>query len=190
MHPQDRIVVVADNCTDGTADVARQHGAIVIKRHDQANHGKGFALDFGVRYLQSNSPQILIMADADCRIHPRSVDDLVAQVIAIGRPAQACYLLESPIHARPRDMVSALACMVKNWVRPVGLVRMGLPCLFTGNGMCFPWHVIGKERLASANLVEDMQLSLDLAIKRNAPLFCRDAHVTEKLSQLAKVAYV
>lgn len=40
------IYVIADNCTDKTADVARAHGAIVIERHDEINKGKGYALDY------------------------------------------------------------------------------------------------------------------------------------------------
>ena len=40
------IYVIADNCTDKTAEVARAHGAIVIERHDEINKGKGYALDY------------------------------------------------------------------------------------------------------------------------------------------------
>src|SRR5262249_43681155 len=48
----DSTLVVADNCTDGTARVARQAGATVIERTDPVRRGKGFALDFGVQALK------------------------------------------------------------------------------------------------------------------------------------------
>ena len=52
-----RVVVVADNCHDLTADVARSYGAEVVERQDPIQRGKGFALDFGIRYL-AKSPNI------------------------------------------------------------------------------------------------------------------------------------
>ena len=47
-YPQEflDIFVVADNCTDQTADIALRAGAIVRERYNANNIGKGFALDF------------------------------------------------------------------------------------------------------------------------------------------------
>src|SRR3984893_6016332 len=46
----DRLIVVADNCTDGTKNVAEAEGAEVVSRSSSDKRGKGFALDFGLRY--------------------------------------------------------------------------------------------------------------------------------------------
>ncbi|HEU0077392.1 MAG TPA: glycosyltransferase, partial [Longimicrobiaceae bacterium] len=116
------------------------------------------------------------------------VDALAAQVVETGMPAQAVYLLERPSRPGPKDLVSALAFMVKNLVRPSGLGRLGLPCLLTGTGMAFPWETIRAAKLASGNIVEDMQLGLDLALAGHAPLFCEQARVTGKLPEQSKAA--
>ena len=44
-----RIVVIADNCEDTTAQVARTHGAIVLERTDPVHRGKGQALNWAMR---------------------------------------------------------------------------------------------------------------------------------------------
>src|SRR5262249_21997555 len=44
----DRVLVVADNCTDDTAAIARAAGAEVLERDDPRHRGKGFALDAGI----------------------------------------------------------------------------------------------------------------------------------------------
>ena len=47
----DRVLVIADNCTDGTARVARAAGADVLERTDAHRRGKGYALAAGVQAL-------------------------------------------------------------------------------------------------------------------------------------------
>ena len=45
------IFVIADNCTDNTADVAREAGAIVFPRSNDKLVGKGYALDYGLKAI-------------------------------------------------------------------------------------------------------------------------------------------
>ncbi len=47
----DRLIVVADNCSDNTAAIAAAEGAEVVVRTDSLRRGKGYALDRGVRHL-------------------------------------------------------------------------------------------------------------------------------------------
>lgn len=46
------IFVVADNCTDNTAQVAEQAGAIVRERFNKAQIGKGYALDYMIKIIE------------------------------------------------------------------------------------------------------------------------------------------
>lgn len=180
---QDRLVVIADNCDDDTAAIARTFGTTVLERQDRDRRGKGYALDYGLRFIAANPPEVVVVVDADCVVHPGTIERITRLAAALTRPVQATYLMEQPNNPDPKDAVSALAFMVKNLVRPRGLDRLKLPCLLTGTGMAFPLSVIREVSLASSNIVEDMQLSLDLAIAGHAPVFCSDAKVTGLLPQ-------
>ncbi len=180
---QDRLVVVADNCDDETAAVARAAGATVIERQEPERRGKGYALDYGLQFIAADPPEVVVVVDADCFVHPGTIDRLARLAATIARPVQATYLLSQSANPRPKDVVSMLAFLVKNLVRPRGLDRLGQPCLLTGSGMAFPWSVIRKASLAGSNIVEDVQLGLDLAIAGHAPVFCSDAKVTGLLPQ-------
>src|SRR5450631_546375 len=92
LRPTDRLLVVADNCTDDTAAVAASAGAEVTVRSDLAKIGKGYALDWGINYLTSNPPHIVIMIHADCRPAERVVDCLASACEQKQRPVQSLYL--------------------------------------------------------------------------------------------------
>lgn len=181
LQPGDRLIVVADNCHDRTAEIARAAGATVLERSDAVRRGKGYALDFGVRALGADPPAVVILMDADCTVHPSTVDLLAREVAATGRPVQAGYEMDVPPGGGVRDQLSAFAFQFKNIVRPLGMARLGLPCLLTGTGMAFPWAVLRDAPLGSANIVEDMQLGLDLTLTGHAPKLCLDARVTGEL---------
>src|SRR5262245_33473073 len=72
----DRLLVVADNCTDDTAAVAAAGNAEVTERHDPDLCGKGYALQWGIRHLGFDPPEIVIIVDADCRLVDGTVDEL------------------------------------------------------------------------------------------------------------------
>lgn len=174
----DRLLVVADNCSDDTADQARACGAEVIERHDAARRGKGYALDFGVRHLAAAPPDVVVVVDADCLLHDDALDRLARRSAESGRPAQALYLMQAPTGTGLKTRIAAFAWAVKNHARPMGYHRLGLPCQLMGTGMAFPWQVIHDADLASGDIVEDLKLGLELAEQGSAPCFCPDALVT------------
>lgn len=209
---QDRLVVVADNCTDETADIAKRYcnrempvlaqfggtqelapsqsavNVSVVERHDAERKGKGYALDYGLRFIEKDAPDVVVMIDADCIVHQGAIEQIACLAASINRPVQATYLMEQPANPRPKDLVSGLAFMVKNFVRPRGLTRLQLPCLLTGTGMAFPWPVVANASLASSNIVEDMQFSVDLVLTGQTPVFCSNAKFTGRLPQQEQAA--
>src|SRR5205085_11222499 len=114
---------------------------------------------------------VVVVIDADCRVADGSLDRLVSDAAATGRPVQAAYTLDPPPGADVRAQLSAYAFRFKNVVRPLGLRRLGLPCLLTGSGMAVPWAILRNAPLASGNIVEDMRLGIDLALAGHPPLF-------------------
>jgi len=174
----DRLLVVADNCSDDTAAIAAVNGAEVVERNDANNRGKGYALDFGVRHLSQNPPDVVVVIDADCTLEADMLNRLAACALYRGRPVQSLYLMKSPLGTGLKTRVAEFAWLVKNLVRPLGNLRLGLPCELMGTGMAFPWDIISNAGLANSNIVEDMKLGIDLTKLGKPPLFFPDALVT------------
>lgn len=179
----DRLMVIADNCSDETAQIARQYPITVIERTDRERRGKGYALDYGLKYIESNPPDVVVTVDADCLVEPNTVDVLARLAHQQQRPVQSTYLMDYPANPTLKDTISALAVRVKNLVRPAGLARLGLPSLLTGSGMAFPWSVIRQVSLANSKTTDDMQLSVDLALAGYPPLYCPQGKVRGRLME-------
>ncbi len=174
----DRLLIVADNCVDDTAGVAANYGAEVIERNNLECQGKGYALDFGLNHLKQNKPEVVIVIDADCLIEPGCIDRLAATCGTTGRPIQALYEMHAPEGAGVKLRIAAFAWVVKNRVRALGLRNLGLPCQLMGTGMAFPWAIISKVKLASGNIVEDLELGLSLAQQGVPTIFCPEVRVS------------
>jgi cellulose synthase/poly-beta-1,6-N-acetylglucosamine synthase-like glycosyltransferase len=176
----DRLVVVADNCSDDTAALARNAGAEVIERHHATQRGKGYALDFGVRHLALRPPAAVLIVDADCLLDAGAIDTLAHGCVRQGRPVQALYEMGVPARGSLKARVSAFAWSVRNRVRPLGWRRIGAPCQLMGTGMSFPWAVLRDAPLASGHIVEDAKLGVDLALGGTPPMFEPSARVSSE----------
>lgn len=163
MRPCDRIVVVADNCTDNTAAVARAHGARVVERSDATQRGKGHALAAGRAALSTDPSPIVIVLDADCQPEPGALLAL-ASAASDGSVVQGLYLMAGVAGQETKSAISTFAFVVKNKVRQRGLRALGGPALLQGSGMAFPRDVFADAPLASGNIVEDLELGLTLAL--------------------------
>lgn len=186
LKSKDRLLVVADNCSDDTAEIAAANGAEVIERYDAEKRGKGFALDFGVRYLAKSPPDVVIVVDADCLVEANALNRIAAYASHYGRPVQALYLMYAKT-ANLKSRIAEFAWCVKNLVRPLGYARLGLPCQLMGTGMAFPWCTISNVDLANGNIVEDMKLGIDLSIAGTSPLFYSSSKVTSYFPLVTEV---
>ena len=177
----DRLLMVADNCDDQTAELARRAGAEVVERNDPQRRGKGYALQYGFRVLEAAPPEVVLVIDADCLVEPHAVGTLTELAWRTRaraspkpyRPQPGCWIDPGGVDpGEPRDEPGPSAGTP---------AARRAPCRLTGTGMAIPWPLIGDVQLAGDNLVEDLQLGIDLALRGHFPLFCPTAGVTSGL---------
>jgi cellulose synthase/poly-beta-1,6-N-acetylglucosamine synthase-like glycosyltransferase len=177
----DRILVVADNCNDQTAELAQRAGAEVIVRTDADHRGKGYALECGLRALERDQPDVVMVIDADCLVEPQTVDVASRLAQRTQRPVQAMNLTDRNPASGQIQVVSLLGNRFTNLIRPLGSLRLRAPCRLMGTGMAIPWPLAESMQLGGDNLVEDMQLGIDLALCGAMPLFCPEARVASAM---------
>ena len=182
----DRLIVVADNCTDDTAAVAAASGAEVIVRNDPARIGKGFAMGWAITHLSQDPPDFVLFIDADCRLQADLVDGLKRVCHEVQRPVQSLFIMHSAENSPVNQSFAEFAWILRNWIRPLGLRNLRCPVQLMGTGMMFPWSAISSVPLASSHLVEDLKLGLDLAETGRAPYFFPSVKVTSVFPTSAK----
>lgn len=179
LRPCDRMLVIADNCQDATAAIARRAGArvAVTVRHAPERVGKAYALACGREVLRANPPAVVVLLDADCFPSPHALVRLAATAARCNTAVQGRYTLGIEPAASPMVRISAFAFLIRNQIRQRGLQRIGGVAQLQGSGMAMPWTMFEAAPLTTHSLVEDLKLGLDLALAGQRVCFDDTAHV-------------
>jgi len=155
-----RVYVVADNCTDRTATIARWGGAVCIIRSDSANRGKGHAVAFGLEWVNKGVPDIVLILDADCQLNPTALRELDA-AFANGADAVQCAVRSENADDGPTGYVAAVGAAVDDGVAR-GLDRLGLSVRLRGTGMAIRKTVLDRVPWTAFGLAEDVEYGRQL----------------------------
>ena len=162
-YPADRydIFVVADNCTDATAQVATGYGVIVLERDDELRKGKGYALAHAFDHLLPHGYEAVIVVDADCLI-----DSNALQVIDHKLSQGQKILQINNTVDNPDQSIMSYALAVGNFIEnnffyaPKSL--LGLAVFLRGTGMVIHREILLAHPWAAHSIVEDVEYSLVL----------------------------
>ena len=176
------ILVVADNCNDDTASVARWLGATAIERFDAQRIGKSFALDFAIEYLAKRSvpPDAILFVDADSTVSATFFDAVERRLNAGARAVQVHY--EAAPGSTSLGRLRRVALLLIHWSRPLGASRLGLGTTLKGNGMALTWD-IASAGVGGEGLAEDAAMTLSLADRGIAVEFEPTASVAGYMAQ-------
>ena len=174
------IHVIADNCTDGTAQEAREAGASVVERSTVDRRSKGHALEYFFTEIPEGRPDAghdaTVLIDADTVVDP-------ALLLAFDRGLaqgkdwmQGYYTVRNPDASwRTRMMTYAFSLANGAWM--LGLDRLGLGVGLKGNGMCFSRAGLERFPWKAHGLVEDMEFALMLRAAGERVHFLPEARV-------------
>jgi cellulose synthase/poly-beta-1,6-N-acetylglucosamine synthase-like glycosyltransferase len=159
------VCVIADNCTDGTARVARAAGAEVFERSDPDRRSKGHALEyfFGLRPPAAGTYDAAVLIDADTSVEP-GILSAFAATLAEGKDWVQCYYTVRNPDVSWRTRLMTYAFSLFNGVWLLGQDRLGLGVGLKGNGMCFSSRGLARFPWKAHGLTEDLEFSWILRV--------------------------
>lgn len=159
------VFVVADNCTDNTAEVARSAGAKVYERTNHEEVGKGYAMGwmFDKVFAMDRAYDAFVIFDADNLVHPQFLYEMNRH-LEKGEPVIQGYLNAK----NPTDTwvagTFAIAFWMVNHMWHLAKYNLGLSTALGGTGMCIRTDIIRDYGWSCNSLTEDMEFSMKLLI--------------------------
>ncbi len=179
------IVVVADNCTDGTAQRAREAGARVLVRHDLTQVGKGHALRFAFDSLMHEGFDGFLIVDADSMVSSNLIP-AIARGLAGGADAmQTRYRVAQPLDTNRKRLLD-VALLAFNVLRPKGRDGWNLSAGILGNGFALSRQTLLAVPYSADSIVEDLEYHLLLVAARKKVRFADAATVYGDMPDDAK----
>ncbi len=177
-YPSDRfqILVIADNCEDSTAEVARQGGARTLQRSDAQNPGKGHALAWALPQIVSEPFDAILVLDADCQL------DVMALRQADAFLHQGHHVIQLNHRVlNPDENAITYATTVGRTLEYdlffAPKSRIGGAVLLVGTGMIFASQILRDHPWQSHSCAEDSEYTVQLTRAGVPVRFLSDAHI-------------
>ncbi len=171
------VLVVADNCSDKTADAARAAGAEVIVRADAERRGKGYALELAFDHLCSRGFEVLAVVDADTRVAPSFVREIRAAVAAGADAVQVRYAVANA-GASIKTRLAHIAWLAFNVLRLRGRAACGFSAGILGNGFALTRRTLEAVPYTARSVVEDLEYHLMLVRSGRRVAFIETSEVS------------
>ena len=175
------VFVIADNCSDQTAVIARGHGVKAVERHTEAERGKGFAIRWMLdRLKESNeSYDAVVMFDADNLVGTNFLL-VMNEFLLKGKKVIQGYLdIKNPYDSWV-SISMAISYWYTNRMWQLARYNLGLSCALGGTGLCIDMPLLQRLGWQATGLTEDVEFGARCVTLGIYPVWAHDAKVYDE----------
>ena len=175
------IYVIADNCTDGTAEIAKNAGAIVYTRNNDEEHTKGQALQwFLSKKIEENADyDAFCVFDADNIVDKDFIKNMNKKLCQGEEVVQGYRDIKNPTDSWISSGYAIFYWMMNRFYH-LARYNLGLSPLINGTGFMVKFDVIKPNGWQTSTLTEDIEFSLQRIIAGRKLGWATDAIVYDE----------
>lgn len=160
------VFVVADNCNDRTAQLAREAGAFVYERFNLEQRGKGYAMEwiFAKLFRMKKQYDAVVVFDADNLVHPNFLQEMNNH-LCNGEQLIQGYLDAKNPHDTWVSGTFAMSFWLSNHITNCAKYNIGLSSVLGGTGMCISTAVLRKFGWGATCLTEDAEFTMKVLLE-------------------------
>ncbi len=183
-YPKDLydVFVIADNCVDNTADVARLAGANVLERFSTVGRGKGYALQWAfqeVLYKENSDYDVAVIFDADNLVNKAFLKEMNNKLCAGAKVVQGYIDSKNPNDTWITASYS-IAFWSSNRLFQNARYYLGLSCEIGGTGFCMDVNVLKEIGWNATSLVEDLEFTMKLNMAGHRVTWANEAVIYDE----------
>ena len=183
-----RVLVIADNCSDDTAGVARATNAVVLERFDSTLRGKGYALQRAFHHSRDDGwADAVVVVDADTVVSNNLLEAFAARIETGAGAVQAHYGVLNPEQSW-RTRLMAIAHGAFHGVRSRARERLKVSCGLRGNGWCVTHGALDAVRYRAFSVTEDLEYGIALGMAGHRVHYAGEAQVRAAMESGEAVA--
>lgn len=194
-YPKDKYTVflVADNCTDNTADIAREHGAVVYERFNQIEKGKGYAIDYLIKCIERDYGDdfcdAYVVFDAD-NVAERNYITEINKTFALGYDVVTSYRNASNYSSNWRSAGQGMFFLRESRVLNLARMRAKANTYVTGTGFLFSRSICKKYGGWPFHcLTEDGEFTMENVVNGVKTGYCNTAMFYDEQATSSKVSW-
>lgn len=175
------VFVIADNCTDNTADIARKNHAVVYERINLEQRGKGYALEwaFSKLFALERKYDAVVIFDADNLVHPNFLLEMNSKLCNGEKVIQGYLDAKNPYDTWIAGTF-ALSFWMVNHLWHLAKNNLGLSSALGGTGMCIATDVLYRFGWGATCLTEDLEFSMKVLLKGIRTTWAHEAIVYDE----------
>lgn len=175
------IFVIADNCTDKTADIAKKKGAIVRERFDKKRRGKGYALEwmFNIIFKMEKKYDAIAVFDADNLVHKNFLKEMNKKMCKGYKVVQGYLDSKNPEDTWITGSYS-IAFWTTNRMFQLARYNLGLSSQLGGTGFCIDTDILKELGWGATCLTEDLEFSCKIILNGYKVGWAHDAIIYDE----------
>ncbi|MDO5038716.1 glycosyltransferase family 2 protein [Clostridium sp.] len=175
------VFVIADNCTDKTAEISRKHGANVFERFNKDKRGKGYALEwmFDKLFKMDDKYDAICIFDADNLVHEDFLKEINSKMLEGYKVVQGYIDSKNPNDSWIATSYS-IAFWSQNRMFQLSRNNVGLSNQLGGTGFAIDTNMLQKLGWGATCLTEDLEFTCKLVSHGEKVGWAHDARIFDE----------